>query len=368
MYRHGIDNVEMADAFLCGKKLGLITNHTGLNSDFVRTVDVLNSRYNLVKLFAPEHGLHGVLQAGVEIDNIIDEKTGLKVLSLFKEGSSPDFSGIDVLTYDIQDIGLRFFTHISILTLAMKECSKFGIPLVIFDRYNPLGLKRTNGTFLKKEFSSIVGMCEIPSQYALTVGEYAKYINAEEQIGCELEVIPCSGLTREDDFYSLKTQWIPPSPNCPTIETAHAYIGTVIYEGTNLSEGRGTTRPFEFIGAPWIDENKLADTLNSKNLEGVYFRPIQFMPTFSKYKDECCHGVQIHILNREKFDSFYCGLLLLDTIRKNYKELQIKDFIFQLLGTDEISSPNFNLESFVSKERAKIQSFAKTAKKYHIYN
>ena len=368
MYKHGIDNVEKADAILSGKRIGLITNHTGFNSKFVRTIDVLKERYNLVKLYAPEHGLHGVLQAGEEIDNMIDEKSGLPVLSLFKEGSSPDFSGIDIIAYDIQDIGLRFFTYISVLALAMQECAKIGIPLVIFDRYNPLGLNSISGTMLKKEFSSFVGMYETPSRYALTVGEYAKYINTEEGIGCQLEIIPCSDLSRQDDFYSLKTPWIPPSPNCPTIETAHAYIGTVVFEGTNVSEGRGTTKPFEFIGAPWIDENELAFIMNSHNLKGVLFRPIQFSPTFSKHKGECCKGVQIHITDRKEFDSFYCGMLLLDTIRKNYKEFKTINFLCELLGTDEFTADDFDLEDFISKHNQKIQEFNKKAKKHHIYN
>lgn len=368
MYKHGIDNIEKADYLLCGKRLGLITNHTGLTTDFVRTVDILKSRYNLVKLFAPEHGLHGVLQAGVEIDNMTDEKSGLPVLSMFKEGSSPDFSGIDIIAYDIQDIGLRFFTYISVLALAMKECAKIGLPMVIFDRYNPLGLNTVSGTMLKKQFASFVGMYETPSQYALTVGEYAKYINEEEKIGCQLEIIPCSNLSRSDDFYSLNAQWVPPSPNCPTIETALAYIGTVVFEGTNVSEGRGTTKPFELIGAPWIDENQLADLMNSKNLKGVFFRPAQFLPTFSKYKGECCRGVQIHVTNRKEFDSFYCGLLLLDTIRKNYTEFKTRDFLFELLGTDEFSSQNFDIERFISEQKSKTDEFHKKAQKYHIYN
>jgi uncharacterized protein YbbC (DUF1343 family) len=262
LYKHGIDCIDKADAILSGKKLGLITNYTGLNSKFERSVDIINARYNLIKLFAPEHGLYGINQAGDEIENIIDEKSGLPVLSMFKEGSSMDISGLDTVVYDIQDIGLRFFTHISILAQAMQECAKAGVSFVVLDRYNPLGLNRLSGTVLEKAFSSIVGTYEIPSQYGLTVGEYARYINTEENIGCSLEVITCDGLSRSDDFSSLNVEWIIPSPNCPTIDTARAYIGTVVFEGTNVSEGRGTTRPFELIGAPWIDDYKLAEQMN----------------------------------------------------------------------------------------------------------
>lgn len=367
LYKHGIDCIDKADAILSGKKLGLITNYTGLNSKFERSVDIINARYNLIKLFAPEHGLYGINQAGDEIENIIDEKSGLPVLSMFKEGSSMDISGLDTVVYDIQDIGLRFFTHISILAQAMQECAKAGVSFVVLDRYNPLGLNRLSGTVLEKAFSSIVGTYEIPSQYGLTVGEYARYINTEENIGCSLEVITCDGLSRSDDFSSLNVEWIIPSPNCPTIDTARAYIGTVVFEGTNVSEGRGTTRPFELIGAPWIDDYKLAEQMNGKNLSGVVFRPTRFMPTFSKYKGECCRGVQIHITDHKKFDSFYCGMALLDTIRNEYSEFKSTEFLSKLLGTDEFTSPDFNLDSFILKHRKKTEAFVRKAQRFRLY-
>lgn len=211
LYKHGIDCIDDADVLLNGKRLGLITNYTGVNSEFVRTVDILKSRYNLIKLFAPEHGLYGIQQAGAEIVDIVDEKSRLPVLSMFKKGNTIDLSGLDLIVYDIQDIGLRFFTHISLLSMAMKECAKAQIPMVILDRYNPLGLNRLNGTVLQKEFSSFVGMYEIPAQYGMTVGEYARYINSEENIGCQLEVVSCKGLKRSDDFSSLDVEWITPS-------------------------------------------------------------------------------------------------------------------------------------------------------------
>ncbi len=366
-YKHGIDCIQKADALLKGKRLGLITNYTGLNSKFRRTVDILQERYDLRKLFAPEHGLDGIQQASVEIEDMVDEKSGLPVLSVFKKGSTMNLEGLDAVAYDIQDIGLRFFTHISILALAMKECAKEGIPMIVFDRYNPLGLSRMSGTVLEKEFSTFVGMYSIPAQYGLTVGEYARYINAEEGIGCALHVVPCEGLKRGDDFESLDVEWINPSPNCPTIQSARAYIGTVVFEGTNVSEGRGTTKPFEFIGAPWIDDQKLADEMNAKKLAGVRFRPIRFMPTFSKYQWECCKGLQIHITDRKAFDSFYCGLALMDVIRKEYREFETTDFLPKLLGTDAFDQPDFELDPFMETHRKKIKEFTEKAQRYYLY-
>ena len=366
-YQHGIDRVELADRFLRGKRIGLITNHTGLDSKFRRSVDILNERYGLIKLFAPEHGLDGIQQANAEIDDAVDEKSGLPVLSLFGKNSAMDLSGLDIVAYDIQDVGLRFFSYISFLALAMKECAKAGIPMLVFDRYDPLGLNQVSGTVLEKKFSSFVGMYEIPSQYGLTVGEYAKYINTEEGIGCELHVIPCADLSRSDDHSTLGLEWIQPSPNAPTIQTIRAYVGTVVFEGTNVSEGRGTTRPFEFIGAPWINDTELAREMNDKDPEGVVFRPIRFMPVFSKYQGECCRGVQIHIKDPKKFDSFRCGLTLMDTIRKKYPEFKSTDFLEKLLGTDAFNAPDFDCESFIETQRKKIEQYLIKAQKYYLY-
>ena len=367
-YRHGIDRVELADPYLAGKRVGLITNHTGVNSNFERTVDVLHRRYQLVKIFAPEHGLDGVRQAGAQVDNVVDEVAGLPVLSMYKKGSTMDLDGVDVIAYDIQDVGVRFYTYISVLSIAMRECAKRNVPVVVFDRYNPLGLDRVSGTLLDEKFSSFVGMYPIPSQYGLTVGEYALYTNREHEIGCTLHVIPCQDLKRSDNYYTLRQPWINPSPNIPTFDSAVSYVGTVVFEGTNLSVGRGTTKPFEFIGAPFIDGNHLASVMNAKKLAGVYFRPIRFVPSFSKNKDLCCGGVQLHVTDYDAFDSFYSGLILLDTVRKTYAEARLTPALVRLLGTDEILAEDFDADAFAERHRLKIAKFTKRATKYYLYD
>ena len=366
-YLHGIDCIEKADDLLKGKKLGLITNHTGLTIHLERTVDVLYKRYNLVKLYAPEHGLDGVVQNGKAVEEMIDQATGLPVYSMYGKNKSLDLEGVDVLTYDIQDIGVRFYTYISVLAIAMRACAQKGIPLVVFDRCDPIGLEKVRGTLLDTRFTSYVGMFSIPSQYGMTPGEYARYINEEENIHCQLHVVPCQDLKRTDTFRTLGLQWVSPSPNIPTFDSAMTYTGTVVFEGTNLSEGRGTTRPFEYIGAPWIDAQELADTMNAKKLPGVWFRPIRFMPLFSKHKDECCQGVQVHITDYDKFESFYAGLVLLDTIRKLYPQIQFTQALTNLLGTDEFTADTFELEAFVEKHRQKLAEFNQKAKKYYLY-
>ncbi len=366
-YQHGIDCVEKADALLKGKRVGLITNHTGLTVQLARSVDVIHHRYHLVKLYAPEHGLDGVVQNGKDVEEIIDRATGVPVYSLYGKNKSLNLDGVDVLAYDIQDIGVRFYTYISVLAIAMEECRKKGIPMIVFDRYNPLGLEKVRGTMLDERFTSYVGMFPIPSQYGMTPGEYARYINSETGIHCQLHVIPCQDLKRTDTFETLGLQWVNPSPNIPTFQSALIYTGTVLFEGTNLSEGRGTTKPFEFIGAPWVNAQALARVMNEKKLPGVWFRPISFMPVFSKHKEECCNGVQVHVTDSSQFESFYCGLVLLDTIRKLYPALETNNALTNLLGTDAFTKKDFKLEAFVEEHRQKLEEFSKKAEKYLLY-
>lgn len=368
-YQHGVDNIHLADSLLLGKKIGLVTNYTGVDSHFRRTVDILHRRYDLVRIFSPEHGLDGVAQAGVHVSNCTDLKTGLPIFSMYGENMDSDtlFDGIEAVAFDIQDIGVRFYTYISVLARAMKLCAKCGIPMVVLDRYNPLGLTKVSGTLLDETYSSFVGMYELPSRHAMTVGEYAQYINVEKAIHCQLHVIPCTNLSRTDDYRSLQVPWIYPSPNIPTFDTAVLYTGTVVFEGTNVSEGRGTTKPFELIGAPWIDGETLAEHMNAQALPGVHFRPAAFSPVFSKYQGERCEGVQIHITDHDTVEPFYCGLLLMDTIRKCCPQFEINPSLKRLLGTDEFESESFDLDRFVEKHKRKVEAFGARMKQYHIY-
>ncbi|MBR6793898.1 MAG: DUF1343 domain-containing protein [Clostridia bacterium] len=368
-YLHGIDRVESADGLLAGKRVGLITNLTGLNSRFRRSVEVLRERYDLVRLFAPEHGLYGAVQDGVAIDNQIDEESGLPVYSMYHTALSEEelYEGIEVMCFDIQDIGARFYTYISTLARSMKVCAERGIPMVVFDRCNPLGLAKAEGTLLDETFASGVGMYELPSRHGMTVGEYARYINEEKGIGCALAVIPCAGLKRSDTWRQIQYPWVPPSPNIPTYESALVYIGTVLFEATNVSEGRGTTCPFELIGAPWIDGFRLAEEMNAKGLAGVHFRATSFVPKFSKYQEQCCGGVQIHVTDEAAFEPFYCGLLLLETIRQNYTEFAFNKRLPRLLGTDALLREAFDLEPFAEEHRQKIEAFRERTKKYWLY-
>lgn len=280
----GIDNIDNYKDLFQGKKVGLITNPSGMNSNFENTIDVLNSKTTLTTLFAAEHGIRGNNQDGGTIGNETDVKTGLPVYSLYGKTKKPTadmLKDVDVLVYDMQDVGARFYTFINTMAYAMQACAENNKTFVIMDRPNPIG-GNVEGTILndkdtdangKLKYVSFVGMYPIPQRYGMTIGEYAKYLNKSQKIKCDLKVVLMTGWTR-DMYYDetgLKT-WVMPSPNMPTLDTAIVYAGTCVFEGTNVSEGRGTTRPFELIGAPWINSIDLADKLNSlifqvRNLE-----------------------------------------------------------------------------------------------------
>ena len=369
MYYHGIERVSLADGILTGKRIGLVTNYTALDRGMNRTLDILNDRYPLVRVFSPEHGLSGVAQAGEKVGNGTDKKSGLPVVSLYGGTSENDerFDGLDAVAFDIQDIGLRFYTYISVLAEVMRTCAGKRIPLVVFDRFNPLGLGRREGTYLDERFSSFIGKYALPSRHGLTVGEYARYINSEKNIGCDLTVIPCDGLQRCDDWRTVGRPWVYPSPNIPSYDTAVAYAGTVVFEGTNVSEGRGTTRPFSLIGAPWIDGDVLAERMNARRIPGVILRSAEFRPTFSKHAGECCRGVEILITDYDAFEPVRFGLTLADTIRHDCPEIKINNYMCHILGTDEFESPDYDTDEFLAAEKKKIDAFGDAVRKYELY-
>lgn len=368
-YRHGVERYDLLSRHLNGR-IGLITNPSGVDQHLRATVDLLHERCDLHALYAPEHGIRGDAQAGAHIDHDIDRKTGLPVYSTYgkkDEHFEDKYREIDTLVFDIQDVGARFYTYMYTMTEAMEACAKLGKRVVVLDRYNPLGLSRMEGTLLDERFSSFVGKYTLASRYGLTIGEFARYANAEKGIDCDLTVIPCDGLDRRADFRTLDVPWVLPSPNLPTYESALVYIGTVLFEGTNVSEGRGTTKPFELIGAPFIDGDALADAMRKMDLPGVNFRPVCFTPTFSKFAGERCFGVQIHVTDVDAFAPFKTGLLLLDTIRQNYEQFEFRPMINLLLGTDALQQESFDANTFVSDEQKKVDDFQKSVEKYFLY-
>ena len=347
----GIDRIEEVLYLFKDKRVGLITNPTGVNSKMKSTIDVLKEKVNLTALFSPEHGIRGNIQAGVNLDTYIDQKTQLPVYSLFGKTHKPTkemMENDDVLCIDIQDVGSRFYTFLYTMSYAMEACSEFDKEFVVFDRPNPISASLFEGNILNLKYKSFVGGYPILQRYGLTIGEAAMLFNKEYEIGCHLNVVKMEDYKREMFYEDTNLFWIAPSPNIPTVNSAIVYNATCQFEGTNISEGRGTTTPFEVVGAPFIDPYELSDKLNGLKLDGVYFRPLYFTPTFSKYEDEMCGGVFLHITDRNKFKAVKCGWAMIDVIRKLYKD----DFT---ITPSKSERPCFfdleNGESFIREEK-----------------
>jgi uncharacterized protein YbbC (DUF1343 family) len=339
----GIDILLKQPQQLRGRKIGLITNPTGVTSDLRATADTLAAHrgVELRALFGPEHGIRGEVQDGLAVAAGVDEETGLPVHSLYgadKRPSAEVLGDIDLLIYDIQDVGCRYYTYPYTLSHVMEAAAECDIEVMVLDRPNPINGVTLEGPILNPDFASFVGRYPIPVRHGLTVGEFAQFINAEFGIGCRLSVVPMQGRRREMWFDQTGLSWVSPSPNIPTLDTATVYPGTCLFEGTNVSEGRGTTHPFEFIGAPWANGHELAAELNALKLPGVRFRPIHFEPTFSKHAGQACHGVQVHVVNRDRFRPFETGLHMLSAFLKRYS----CDFAF-LPTSWEGAPPHFDL-------------------------
>ncbi len=351
-------------------KCGLITNPTGVLRDMTSTVDMLRQVCNLTALFGPEHGVRGDAQAGGEVDSFyIDASTMLPVYSYYGKGlenAGKHMESLDTVFFDIQDVGARFYTYQYTMTDAMIRCARAGVRFVVLDRPNPIGGIKVEGTILERRFSSFVGMYPTATRSGMTIGEFARYINATEKLGCDLIVVPCQGWERWMDFDDTDLCFVQPSPNLPTVETAFSYIGTCIFEGTNISEGRGTTKPFEMIGAPWIDPVLLLNELGPQ--PGVHLRAAAFTPTFSKHAGQLCRGVQLHVYDRDAYEPFAVGLRLLCAMKKLWPdETETRPFLSHLLGTDAMLYPNFDMEVFLQTEAEKVHLWQEETKAYWLY-
>ena len=315
----GIDRIDTVAHLLEGKRVGLMTNPTGIDHNFNSSIDVIAKRFNLTALYAVEHGIRGDIQAGEHVENCVDEATGVMVYSAYGKNSHFNeemLEAFDVLVFDIQDVGARFYTYMYSMAYALEACNRAGKAMIVLDRINPLGGVKTCGTIHDRRFASFVGDYEIPTQHGLTIGEMALYVKDFLKLDrVELTVVLVEGWKRSMRLDETDLPWVAPSPNCATLDAATAYIGTCVFEGTNVSEGRGTTLPFQVIGAPFLNGPKLAERANAHKLPGVHFRPTSFCPTFSKHQGAMCHGVQVHVTDVEAVNMFEAGLVLLDEVR-----------------------------------------------------
>ena len=309
-------------------RAGLVCNQASVDAGLRRAVDRLASSHglDLRVLFGPEHGIYGVEQDMAPVQDTKDAALCLPVRSLYGcETSSLEppvelLSECEVLLFDLQDVGSRYYTFVSTLIRCMRVCAKAGVGLIVLDRPNPIGGIAVEGNGVESGFKSFVGEHDFAVRHGMTIGELAMMVHAEENIGCELEVVRMTGWRRNMLFHETGLPWIATSPNMPTVRTAMVYPGMCLLEATNLSEGRGTTRPFELCGAPFIDPLALCRELNASGLAGVYFRPEYFKPQFHKFFGKVCGGFQVHVTDPTIFRPYLTGVAVLLTVRKMYAD------------------------------------------------
>jgi uncharacterized protein YbbC (DUF1343 family) len=376
----GIENIDNYQELFANKRVGLITNPTGITSDFVSSIDVLRNKTNLVGLFSPEHGVRASIQAGQHLPTYIDEETGITVYSLYGASKKPSkemMDEIDVMTIDIQDNGSRYYTFIYTMAYCMKACAEYDKEFVVFDRPNPINGAIVEGNKLDVEkYRSFVGYYPMPQRHGLTMGELALLFNKEYGINCKLHVIPMLNWTRDMDFEDTGLPWVIPTPNLPTNATSYVYNATCIFEGTNVSEGPGTTTPFELVGAPWIKSEELSRDLNAYNLPGVFFRPQYYTPTFSKYAGELCGGVYVHITDRKTFEAVKTSWVMLYHIRTKYADnfkinkpyVEGRPSLFEFeAGSDDVIYNQTSLEDQLAVLEKDTNEFKEIRKPYLIY-
>ena len=316
----GIERLSEYRTIFAGKRVGLITNQTGIDAEGTPSAVLLSRSAQLTALFSPEHGIQGNEREGASIGHSSDPRTGLPVYSLYGNTKRPTpemLKDIDILCFDIQDVGARFYTYISTMAYAMEECARHKKQFVVFDRPNPIG-GAVEGNMLELEYRSFTGYFPIVQRHGMTVGELALLFNTEYDIHCDLTVIPMEGWNRETYFDELPLLWVPPSPNIPSPQTALVYAGVCLFEGTNLSVGRGTTMPFQYLGAPYIDAYRLADQLNRLGMAGVRFLPAFFTPSLSLYAGQLCGGVQIAVTDRRSFAPVKTAVALFYELKRIY--------------------------------------------------
>jgi len=318
--------LEDSESIVKGARVGLICNQASVNHQYRHAADLLHAHpeINLQVLFGPQHGIRGDVQDNmIETAHGLDRNTGRRVYSLYSETREPTdemLADIDTLVFDMQDVGCRIYTFAYTLANCMRAAKRLNKRVVVCDRPNPISGKHVSGNVLEPEFASFVGQYPIPTRHGMTVGELAKLFNEHFSIGCDLDVITMQGWDRQYWHDETDAPWVLPSPNMPTLDSATVFPGTVHFEGTQVSEGRGTTRPFELIGAPYIDPEEYASALNDLSLAGVFFRACVFQPTFQKHAGVSCGGVQIHVLDREVFEPVLAGVAMAKLAHDMYKE------------------------------------------------
>lgn len=377
---NGIDRPKIWTKLLRGKRVGLLTAASGFDAGLHRSVDrLVTEGIRLTALFGPEHGIRGAAYAGDDVDTTVDSRTGLTVYSLYRKDSKRFAENmvrdVDVIVYDIADVGVRFYTYITTLLYTVEDCARFHKPLVVLDRINPLGGIALEGGSLQLDCHSFMGDYDMPVRYGLTAGEFATMVNTEQHFGCDLTVVEVKGWNRNQLHCDTGLPWIPPSPALQHFENALLYPGTCLLEGVNVSEGRGTADPFALIGAPYIDGERLSEAMNDQHLHGVRFLSASFTPTERKYQGVPCSGIKVLLEKPHSCESVTLCLMLLHTIQMLWPE----DFCFLPPGT-EFVLPSIdllsgshklregqNVQEYLAEAQTTCEAFVKRSHPYLIY-
>jgi uncharacterized protein YbbC (DUF1343 family) len=387
----GLDRLK-ADGFraLRGLRLGLICNPTSVDSSLRHLADLLSASeaLKLVRLFGPEHGIRGEAQDMIAVDAVTrDSRTGLPVVSLYGSSEASltprpeDLGGLDALVFDIQDIGSRYYTYVWTMALCMRAAQQASLKFIVLDRPNPIDGVTLEGPLVTSGWESFVGLHPLPTRHGMTVGEIARWLAGERGISPELEVVELEGWRRRQLFDTTGLPWVPPSPNMPTLDTALVYPGQCLLEGTNLSEGRGTTRPFEIFGAPFVDPHALAQRLEAFGLMGLRVRPLWFEPTFQKFAKKRCGGLMLHVVDRSTFQPVLTSLCLLSAVRELWPEqlewrTQPYEFVGNRLAIDLLfgsDRPRLALENGATPAaiaagwEGELQQFRRLRERYLLY-
>ena len=381
MVKNGIDRIECFPSLFRGKRLGMVTSAAAVAADLRPAYVAFHEKYPITCLFSPEHGLHSRFGNGEDVlEDPTDPETGAAVVSLFGNWTArsiPDhwLQQLDAVVYDIQDLGTRFYTYISTMIRVMEDCAGKGIEFIILDRPAVLGGEIVEGCLLDPRYQSFIGPYSLPIRYGLTVGELAQMVNCEKKLNCRLQVVPCEGWTRGQMFPDYGKNWVPPSGAIKDFETALLYPGMCLFEGTGISEGRGTGKPFRLIGAPFVDGQRLCREMDALDLPGVAFAPVEFRPVSSKFKEELCGGVSLRITDAKVFRTVRTGVSLLCKLRELYPD-QVsfppshwspEPHIRFLAGCDTLDADSPDLDRLLKNWEQDCEAFQIRKRNYHIY-
>ena len=373
---NGIDQLSKVKKLIKNQRAGLITNHTGVNKNLQASGDLLAE--HLTCYFGPEHGIRGLVQDELHVGHSRDPVTGLPEFSLYGDNLAPDaemLNMLDVLIFDIQDIGVRFYTYTTTMALSMEAADKYGKRFVVMDRYNPLG-RKAQGIQVAKGYNSFLSYLPVVTRHGLTAGEIALMLQKQRYPNLDLHVVKVEGWNPEEvkSDGDLSVPWVPTSPNMPTRQCTWVYPGTCLVEGTSISEGRGTTKPFEQIGAPWLNAQELAAAMNGKNLPGVIFRPAYFTPVEFKHKEIPCQGVQVHVTDPAVLNPVRMGVHLIDTLRSlsgenlTWRYLpEYKNYMTDLLHGDDKLRTGAPLDEIFQQMDKDEEDYMERVQEFYLY-